>query len=114
MTMAPAAAKVDHAGDLDTEAISGSSPRTAATIQPADQGDTTTIEGTLETATRGLQAAGLAAPRSPVVGRCHRRAHDPHHRADQHPARPAFGNSLLTRRRRGHSSAHPRPGRILP
>jgi hypothetical protein len=40
--------------DLDTEAI------VAATIHPADQGDTTTIAGTLEAATRGLDAAGLA------------------------------------------------------
>ena len=32
----------------------------AAAVHPADQGDTTTIEGTLEAATRGLDAAGLA------------------------------------------------------
>jgi transposase len=46
--------KPEHAVDLDTEAI------VAATVHPADQGDTTTIEGTLEAATRGLDAAGLA------------------------------------------------------
>ena len=46
--------KPEHAVDLDTEAI------VAAVIHPADQGDTTTIEGTLEAATRGLDAAGLA------------------------------------------------------
>ena len=46
--------KPEHAVDLDTEAI------VAATIHPADQGDTTTIAGTLEAATRGLDAAGLA------------------------------------------------------
>jgi transposase len=46
--------KPEHAVDLDTEAI------VAATIQPADQGDTTTLGGTLEAATRGLGAAGLA------------------------------------------------------
>jgi transposase len=46
--------KPEHAVDLDTAAI------VAVTINPADQGDTTTIEGTLEAATRGLDAAGLA------------------------------------------------------
>lgn len=46
--------KAEHAVDLDTEAI------VAAAIHPADQGDTTTIAGTLEAATRGLDAAGLA------------------------------------------------------
>jgi hypothetical protein len=46
--------KPEHAVDLDTEAI------VAVVIHPADQGDTTTLEGTLEAATRGLDAAGLA------------------------------------------------------
>ena len=46
--------KAEHAVDLDTEAI------VAAAIHAADQGDTTTIAGTLEAATRGLDAAGLA------------------------------------------------------
>jgi hypothetical protein len=46
--------KPEHAVDLDTEAI------VAATIHPADQGDTTTIEGTLAAATRSLDAAGVA------------------------------------------------------
>jgi transposase len=46
--------KPEHAVDLDTEAI------VAAVIHPADQGDTTTIEGTLEAAARGLDAAGGA------------------------------------------------------
>jgi hypothetical protein len=42
----------EHAVDLDTEAI------VAATIHPADQGDTTTIEGTLEAATEPLADKG--------------------------------------------------------
>ena len=46
--------KPEHAVDLDTEAI------VAAEIHPADRGDTTTLDGTLEAATRGLDAAGLA------------------------------------------------------
>lgn len=46
--------KPEHAVDLDTEAI------VAAEIQPADQGDTTTVEGTLAAAARGLDAAGCA------------------------------------------------------
>lgn len=46
--------KPEHAVDLDTEAI------VAAVIHPADRGDTTTLEGTLEAATRGLDAAGSA------------------------------------------------------
>ena len=46
--------KPEHAVDLDTEAI------VAAEIHPADQGDTTTLEGTLEAAARGLEAAGCA------------------------------------------------------
>ena len=46
--------KPEHAVDLDTEAI------VAAEVHPADRGDTTTLDGTLEAATRGLDAAGLA------------------------------------------------------
>jgi transposase len=46
--------KPEHAVDLDTEAI------VAAVIHSADQGDTTSIEGTLEAAARGLDAAGSA------------------------------------------------------
>jgi transposase len=46
--------KPEHAVDLDTEAI------VAAVVHPADQGDTTTLPGTLEAATRGLDVAGLA------------------------------------------------------
>jgi transposase len=46
--------KPEHAVDLDTETI------VAAVIHPADQGDTTSIEGTLEAAARGLDAAGSA------------------------------------------------------
>jgi transposase len=46
--------KPEHAVDLDTEAV------VAAAIYPADQGDTTTLEGTLEAAVRGLEAAGCA------------------------------------------------------
>ena len=40
--------KPEHAVDLDTEAI------VAAEIHPADRGDTTTLEDTLEAAARGL------------------------------------------------------------
>jgi hypothetical protein len=46
--------KPEHAVDLDTEAI------VAAEIQPADQGDTTTVEATIDAAARGLDAAGCA------------------------------------------------------
>ena len=46
--------KSEHAVDLDTAAV------VAATIQPADQGDTTSIAGTLDAAARGLDAAGCA------------------------------------------------------
>ena len=44
--------KPEHAVDLDTGAI------VAAEIQPADQGDTTTLETTLKAAARGLDTAG--------------------------------------------------------
>jgi transposase len=44
--------KPEHAVDLDPEAI------VAAEIHPADRGDTTTLDDTLEAATRGLDAAG--------------------------------------------------------
>jgi transposase len=44
--------KPEHAVDLDTEAI------VAAEIQPADGGDTTTLETTLEAAARGLDTTG--------------------------------------------------------
>jgi transposase len=44
--------KPEHAVDLDTEAI------VAAAIHPADRGDTTTLDDTLEAAARGLDAAG--------------------------------------------------------
>ena len=46
--------KPEHAVDLDTAAI------VAAEVQPADRGDTTTLETTLEAAARGLEAAGCA------------------------------------------------------
>jgi transposase len=46
--------KPEHAVDLDTDAI------IAAEIHPADQGDTTTLEGTLEVASQALEAAGVA------------------------------------------------------
>ena len=46
--------KPEHAVDLDTEAI------VAAVIHPADQGDTTTIEGTLRAAEAGLDAVDRA------------------------------------------------------
>ena len=44
--------KPEHAVDLDTEAI------VAAEIHPADRGDTTTLDDTLEAAARGLDAVG--------------------------------------------------------
>jgi transposase len=44
--------KPEHAVDLDTEAI------VAAEIHPADRGDTTTLDATLEAAARGLDAVG--------------------------------------------------------
>jgi transposase len=46
--------KPEHAVDLDTEAI------VAAAIHPADRGDTTTLDATLQAADRGLDAAGCA------------------------------------------------------
>lgn len=46
--------KPEHAVDLDTGAV------VAAEIHPADEGDTTTLEGTLEAAAEGLEAAGAA------------------------------------------------------
>ena len=46
--------KPEHAVDLDTGAV------VAAEIHPADQGDTTTLEGTLEAAAEGLDAADAA------------------------------------------------------
>ena len=45
--------KPEHAVDLDSGAV------VAAEIHPADQGDTTTLEGTLAAAARGLEAAGV-------------------------------------------------------
>ena len=44
--------KPEHAVDLDTAAL------VAAKIHPADQGDTTTLDATLEAAARGLDAVG--------------------------------------------------------
>ena len=46
--------KPEHAVDLDTGAV------VAAEIHPADQGDTTTLEGTLDGAAEGLEAANAA------------------------------------------------------
>jgi transposase len=46
--------KPEHAVDLDTAAI------VAAAIHPADHGDTTTLDDTLEGAARGLDAGGCA------------------------------------------------------
>ena len=46
--------KPEHAVDLDTGVI------VAAPIHPADEGDTTTLPGTLEAAARNLAEAGLA------------------------------------------------------
>ena len=57
--------KPEHAVDLDTGVI------VAAPIHPADEGDTTTLPGTLEAAARNLAAVGLApTPEAPcaVVG----------------------------------------------
>jgi transposase len=44
--------KPEHAVDLDTGAV------VAAEVHPADEGDTTTLEGTLEAATKSLETAG--------------------------------------------------------
>src|SRR5919106_1169501 len=46
--------KPEHAVDLDTGAV------VAAEIHPADQGDTTTLEGTLDAAAERLEAASAA------------------------------------------------------
>lgn len=57
--------KPEHAVDLDTGVI------VAALIHPADEGDTTTLPGTLEAAARNLEEVGLApTPEEPcdVVG----------------------------------------------
>jgi transposase len=57
--------KPEHAVDLDTGVI------VVAPIHPADEGDTTTLPGTLEAAARNLAAVGLApTPEEPcaVVG----------------------------------------------
>lgn len=57
--------KPEHAVDLDTGVI------VAALIHPADEGDTTTLPGTLEAAARSLEEVGLApTPEEPcdVVG----------------------------------------------
>jgi hypothetical protein len=60
------ACKPAHAVDPDTEAI------VAAEIHPADQGDTTTLAGTLEAAARGLDAAGRAPTPRPDDRQPHR------------------------------------------
>ncbi|HET6519927.1 MAG TPA: transposase, partial [Geminicoccaceae bacterium] len=65
--------KPEHAVDLDTGTI------VAAEIHPADRGDTTTLDGTLKAAARGLAAAGsaptAAAPSDLVADKgCHSRA----------------------------------------
>ena len=44
--------KVEHAVDLESGALA------AAVVQPADQGDTATLETTLESATKELESAG--------------------------------------------------------
>ena len=46
--------KPEHAVDLDTGAV------VAAEVHPADEGDTTTLQGTLDAAAEGLEAAGAA------------------------------------------------------
>lgn len=46
--------KPEHAVDLDSGAV------LAAEVHPADEGDTTTLEGTLDAAAAGLEAAGTA------------------------------------------------------
>ena len=50
--------KPEHAVDLDTGVI------VAAPIYPADEGDTTTLPGTLEAAARNLAEVGLAPTRA--------------------------------------------------
>ena len=46
--------KPEHAVDLDSGAV------VAAEVHPADEGDTTTLQGTLDAAVEGLEAAGAA------------------------------------------------------
>ena len=54
--------KPEHAVDLDTGVI------VAAPIYPADEGDTTTLPGTLEAAARNLAEVGLAPTRAEPCG----------------------------------------------
>ena len=54
--------KPEHAVDLDTGII------VAATLHPADQGDTTTIEGTLSAATKNLAQIGAAPAKQKPSG----------------------------------------------
>ena len=72
--------KPEHAVDLDTEAI------VAAVIQPADRGDTTTLDDTLEAAARGLGRRGLRAD-DRVPGRADRRQGLPQPRRPEGPRR---------------------------
>jgi hypothetical protein len=46
--------KSEHAVDLDTGAV------VAAEVHPADEGDTTTLTGTLQTAETNLDLVGMA------------------------------------------------------
>jgi hypothetical protein len=54
--------KREHAVDLDTGVI------VAAPIHPADEGDTTTLPGTLEAAARNLAGIGLAPSEAEPCG----------------------------------------------
>ena len=59
----PLADKPEHAVDLDTGAV------VAAEMHPADEGDTTTITGTLDAARRNLTRVG-APPSSDEPAEC--------------------------------------------
>ena len=54
--------KSEHAVDLDTEAVPGSSPRMAAAIQPADRGDTTSIAGPFKQPRPGSMPSAVPRP----------------------------------------------------
>jgi hypothetical protein len=59
----PLACKPEHAVDLDTGAM------VAAEIHPADEGDTTTLKGTLEAAETNLRVVGRAPSRTKTAER---------------------------------------------
>ena len=106
--------KPEHAVDLDTDAI------VAAEIQPADCGDTTTLDDTLEAAVRGLDAAGwpptiripaeLTADKGLAGDRWRTRIAEPkpkevqHWRGDPTARRAVYGNRARPRSRVGREA----------